>query len=90
MEVAFLDQKREMIDDFLDSELPPIAEHPQGLHAAIRYSALAPAKRIRPILALTTYEALCSKEAPPPAPLAPACALELVHTYSLIHDDLPC
>ena len=91
MDVTFLDHKREMIDAFLDSELPPIAEHPQGLHEAIRYSALAPAKRIRPILALTTYDALCDPEAPQaPAPLGPACALELVHTYSLIHDDLPC
>ena len=57
-----------------------------GLEAAMRYSLLAGGKRIRPVLALATARAL---DAPPEHFLPVACSIELIHTYSLIHDDLP-
>ena len=59
---------------------------PQGLHAALAYSLFSPGKRLRPLLLLATGEALCC----PPEKLWPlALALEMMHTYSLVHDDLP-
>ena len=57
-----------------------------GLEEAMRYSLLAGGKRVRPVLALATARALGSE---PESVLPAACALELIHTYSLIHDDLP-
>ncbi len=84
----YLTEKRQVIDDEIDRLLPSVSEHPRELHEAIRYSALARAQRVRPILALTAYEALGGTDLD--AALPPMCALELLHTYSLIHDDLPC
>ena len=70
----------------LQQRLPPADELPARLHAAMRYSALDGGKRVRPMLVYTTGEVLG-------VPLAqldgPACAVELIHAYSLIHDDLP-
>lgn len=66
--------------------LPP-EDEPSGLGRAMRYSLMAGGKRVRPILALASFEA-CGGKAPESA-LEPACALEMFHTYSLIHDDLP-
>lgn len=84
----YLAEKREEVDRLLDQYLPSEKSYPDILHQAIRYSVLAGGKRIRPILALTSYEACGgdNKDIINPA----ACSLELVHTYSLIHDDLPC
>lgn len=59
---------------------------PQRLHQAMRYSALGGGKRIRPLLAFAAGELT---SAPPAALTATACAVELIHTYSLVHDDLP-
>ncbi|HSG98565.1 MAG TPA: farnesyl diphosphate synthase [candidate division Zixibacteria bacterium] len=87
VEPPFLSDLRRMVDEHLDQRLPSPTEHPAILHEAIRYSALARAKRIRPALALTVYETLGGAEIERALP--PCCALELVHTYSLIHDDLP-
>ena len=84
----YLAEKRQIIDAEIDRLLPRATEHPQVLHEALRYSALARAKRVRPILALTCYEALGGADYEVALPAA--CALELLHTYSLIHDDLPC
>lgn len=84
----YLEQMRRVIDREIDHLLPQVSEHPQALHEALRYSALARAKRVRPILALTGFEALGGSDYD--LALPPACALELLHTYSLIHDDLPC
>ncbi len=59
---------------------------PQGLHSALAYSLFSPGKRLRPLLLLAAGEALCC----PPEKLQPlAIALEMMHTYSLVHDDLP-
>jgi geranylgeranyl pyrophosphate synthase len=76
----------------LDLHLPPAATPPARLHAAMRYSLEAGGKRVRPVLVLAAAELF----APPPAPAADpaalpaAVAVECLHTYSLIHDDLPC
>ncbi len=84
----YLRQKQKLIDRLLDEYLPPEDQFPQTLHKAIRYSVLAGGKRLRPILALTTYECFGGVDDNIINPAA--CALELIHTYSLIHDDLPC
>ena len=77
---------RSRIEAVLDRWLPPVERVPQRLHTALRYCVLAPGKRLRPILVYATGEALG-------APLerldAPAAAVELIHAYSLVHDDLP-
>nr|MBN2277080.1 polyprenyl synthetase family protein [candidate division Zixibacteria bacterium] len=86
--IDYLQQKQAEIDRLLDYYLPPESDSPQRLHQAMRYSVLAAGKRIRPILCMVAYETL-GKSAPEIINPA-ACALELVHTYSLIHDDLPC
>lgn len=82
----YLDQKRQEIDRFLDEVLPTEKVEPTTLHEAMRYSLFAGGKRVRPILALAAAEAVGH---PPKAILPIASSLELIHTYSLIHDDLP-
>jgi geranylgeranyl diphosphate synthase type II len=66
--------------------VPPAGAWPQSLHRAIRHSLFAGGKRLRPILSLAAAEALSGRADPV---LEPACGLEMIHTYSLIHDDLP-
>ena len=81
-----LEQKRVEVDRFLDEVVPSAATPPVTLHESMRYSLMAGGKRVRPILTIAAAEAL----GPPPPGLMPvACSLELIHTYSLIHDDLP-
>jgi len=83
---ARLEEWRARVERELDRLLPPDTVVPQRLHAAQRYSALAPGKRIRPALVYATAEtlgvALTRVD-------AAACAVELIHAYSLVHDDLP-
>ena len=79
----WLAQRRRLVDRALERTLP--ARRSQ-LRAAMRYSLLAGGKRLRPILALTTGELV---GAPTTTVLPFACALEYIHTYSLVHDDLP-
>lgn len=82
---SYMKEKRELIDSYLESYFS-IPSEPFVLHEAMRYSLFAGGKRIRPILALASYEA-CGGN---PKDIVPyATALELIHTYSLIHDDLP-
>ncbi len=82
----YLEEKRQLVDRYLETHLPPVGTSPAVLQEAIRYSLLAGGKRIRPILTIAVAEAIGS----PPASLLPvACAFEFIHTYSLIHDDLP-
>jgi len=81
----YLKEKRELIDSYLRSYFSTPSE-PLVLYEAMSYSLFADGKRIRPILALASYEA-CGGD---PENIVPfASALELIHTYSLIHDDLP-
>jgi len=74
------------IESVLDHHLPPAEVAPRRLHEAMRYSALGGGKRIRPILVYATGEAL---GVPLEVLDAPAAAIELMHAFSLIHDDLP-
>jgi geranylgeranyl diphosphate synthase type II len=83
---TYLEQKRQDVDRFLDSVIPAENIPPATLHTSMRYSLFAGGKRVRPILAIAAYEAVGVSS---PAILPCAAALELVHTYSLIHDDLP-
>jgi geranylgeranyl diphosphate synthase, type II len=70
----------------LDRLLPPAAEPPANLHAAMRYSLFAGGKRLRPVLCIAACEACGGSAA---QAMDAACALEVLHTYTLIHDDLP-
>ncbi len=83
---GFFNERQALIDGELDRLLPGESVEPVSVHQAIRWSVFAGGKRFRPILLLTTGEAF---GAPPEVLLATACALEMIHTYSLIHDDLP-
>jgi len=88
---AYLQRNRELVDRLLDQYSPSPAEEPRSLHEAMRYSLMAGGKRIRPILCLAAYEICAGETARPPDGVKKAmAALEMVHTYSLIHDDLPC
>ncbi len=82
----FLSECRALIDAKLDRLLPPETPEPVSVHNAIRWSVFAGGKRFRPVLLLAageTFGASAEKLLPT------ACALEMIHTYSLIHDDLP-
>src|SRR5215510_11152940 len=79
--------KKQLIDTSLERLLPRSQEMPTVLHESMRYSVFAGGKRLRPILALAAYE-ICGGTEEVILPVA--CGLELIHTYSLIHDDLPC
>ena len=73
------------VNQSLEVCLPAIEEHPARLHEAIRYSMHAGGKRLRPILVLAAHELYPSEH----DPMTAAMAMECIHTYSLIHDDLP-
>jgi len=83
---AYLRSRRKEIDRALDYYLPKTNVKPATLHKAMRYSLFAGGKRLRPILCLAAAEA-CRGRVTNALPLA--CALECIHTYSLVHDDLP-
>lgn len=82
----YLRQQQELIDRHLDALVPAESVPPETIHRAMRYSLFAGGKRIRPILFLEASRSIAGDL--PGAPDA-ACALEFIHTYSLIHDDLP-
>jgi geranylgeranyl diphosphate synthase type II len=83
---AFLASERGRVDAALERLLPPAGAWPQRLHGAMRYAVFGGGKRVRPILVRAGCRAVGGD---PETVLEAACALELVHTYSLIHDDLP-
>src|SRR5213083_2137223 len=83
---AYLRSRQIEIERALDRYLPKANSKPATLHRAMRYSLFAGGKRLRPILCLAAAEA-CRGKASDVIPLA--CALECIHTYSLVHDDLP-
>ncbi|MCI0349304.1 MAG: polyprenyl synthetase family protein [Acidobacteriales bacterium] len=84
---ACLQDQKKRIDESLDRLLPQPDEAPGILHESMRYSVFAGGKRLRPILAMAAYEIAGGRDE---VILPVACGLELIHTYSLIHDDLPC
>jgi farnesyl diphosphate synthase len=81
-----LERWRQRVERELERWLPPDTAVPQRLHAAQRYGALGPGKRIRPALVYATAEML---DVPLERVDGAACAVELIHAYSLVHDDLP-
>jgi geranylgeranyl diphosphate synthase type II len=83
---AALEALRQAVDEALFRALPPESAWPATIHRAVRYSLFAGGKRIRPVLVLAAGEAVGGAR----EELMPlACAVEMVHTYSLVHDDLP-
>jgi geranylgeranyl diphosphate synthase type II len=83
----YLESRQKLVDEALDDCLPAANTKPKTIHKAMRYSVFAGGKRLRPILCLAAAEC-CGGSAATAMPLA--CAVECIHTYSLIHDDLPC
>ena len=84
---TYLKSRSVMVDAALERLLPKATAKPATLHRAMRYSLFAGGKRLRPIACLAAAEA-CGGS--PAAALPAACAVECLHTYSLVHDDLPC
>ncbi|MDD5085323.1 MAG: polyprenyl synthetase family protein [Candidatus Omnitrophica bacterium] len=74
------------VDGKLNELLPRENAYPSAIHRAMRYSVFSGGKRLRPVLAIASYE-VCGKD--PERALGAACAIELIHTWTLIHDDLP-
>jgi geranylgeranyl diphosphate synthase type II len=84
----YLERRRKLVERALARAVPAASVRPATIHKAMRYSLLACGKRLRPILTLAAAEACGTKDLNNVLPAA--CAVELIHTYSLIHDDLPC
>lgn len=84
---AYLSSRVALVDQALDRYVPVAETKPSSIHQAMRHSLFAGGKRLRPVLALAAAEACGGSENDA---LPAACALECLHTYSLIHDDLPC
>ena len=87
---AFSEQLRrfqQRVERALDARLPSVAETPSRLHEAMRYVTLGGGKRVRACLVYATGQAVGAQDQ---ALDAPACAVEMIHAYSLVHDDLPC
>ena len=82
----YLSKARRRVDKALDASLPSAREEPRPLHASMRYSVFAGGKRLRPALCLLACESVRGRSA---AAIPAAVALEMIHTFSLIHDDLP-
>lgn len=82
----YLEERRVFVDEALERYLPGAGDPPKEIHEAVRYSVFAGGKRLRPILILAAAEAAGGQVE---QALAAAAAIELIHTYSLIHDDLP-
>ena len=82
----YLGVQRKLVDGELDRLVPAETVPPETIHRAMRYSLFAGGKRIRPILCIEAARAVTDDCG---GVVSAACALELIHTYSLIHDDLP-
>lgn len=78
--------KADLVDEALEGFLPPVETYPPLIHEAIRYSVMSGGKRLRPVLVMASAEAVGGD---PALVLPAACSLELIHSYSLVHDDLP-
>mgnify|MGYP001826003035 FL=1 len=81
-----LERYRDRVEQWMARRLPAEADSPRRLHQAMRYAVLGGGKRVRPLLVYLTGDAL---GVPIERLDAPACAVELIHAYSLVHDDLP-
>jgi len=83
----YINKKIQVIDSALNRYLPSSNTRPGLIHRAMRYAVFPGGKRLRPIFTIAGFEA-CGGRGNKILPLA--CAIELIHTYTLIHDDLPC
>jgi len=83
---AYLHRQQQRVETALDQWLPALDQYPPGLMDAMRYSVFAGGKRLRPTLMLAAAESVGGDSEPV---LPAACAIECIHTYSMIHDDLP-
>jgi geranylgeranyl pyrophosphate synthase len=83
---AYFERVRSLVESRLEELVPTEATEPASVHAAMRWSLFAPAKRLRPALVFAAGEAFGASAE---SLLRTACAFELIHTYSLVHDDLP-
>lgn len=86
----YLTSRIEKVDSALDRFLPATDLPPGTVHEGMRYSIFAGGKRLRPVLTLAAAEACGATPEQLEQALRPACAVEIMHTYSLVHDDLPC
>ncbi len=86
----YMAAKKEEVEKQLSKVLPSADEYPSEIHEAMRYSVFAGGKRLRPVLVLAAYELFSENRPAYGDALKAACALEMLHTFSLIHDDLPC
>src|SRR5574341_789209 len=82
----FFEDDRQAVEQALDKLLPAETTPPPSIHRAMRYSVFAGGKRVRPILCMEASRIFSGEVAPA---TTAGCALEFIHTYSLIHDDLP-
>lgn len=82
----YLEERRLLVDEALERYLPGAGDAPKEIHEAVRYSVFAGGKRLRPILVLAAAEAAGGRVE---HAIGAAAAVEMIHTYSLIHDDLP-
>ena len=88
-----LDEVERALQNWITAEAPQGVDHgaPAALVEAMRYAVLDGGKRLRPLLVLAAHEAVATQGHPcPEAALRAACAVELIHAYSLVHDDMPC
>ncbi|MBD3346136.1 MAG: polyprenyl synthetase family protein [Chitinivibrionales bacterium] len=85
----YLGRVVECIDSRMDSLLPSKESYPSSIHSVMRYSIFAGGKRIRPALVMASYEA-CGGAFGDDSPVIAGAAIEMFHTFSLMHDDLPC
>lgn len=87
----YMEERRAQVDAALTEYFPAPTRWPKHLHEAANWALFGGGKRMRPVLALAAFEAVGgSTKLPWDAVLPAACAVEMVHTYSLVHDDLPC
>jgi len=85
----YLSATQQAVNSALERYLPAETTYPENIHRSMRYSVLAGGKRIRPALAMAAFE-LCGGIPGDERILAAGCAIEMLHAFSLIHDDLPC
>lgn len=87
--LQFIKESSAVVEERLEALMPYADMRPETLHEAMRYSVLGGGKRLRPILTLAAYDAAGGSPAERHRALDGGCAVELVHCYSLVHDDLP-
>ncbi|MDR2578811.1 MAG: polyprenyl synthetase family protein, partial [Chitinispirillales bacterium] len=86
---TYIKEVNEAVNSTLEQVLPPETQYPTSIHSLMRYSSFAGGKRVRACLVMAAFEA-CGGRFGDTKALKVAAAIEMLHTFSLIHDDLPC